>query len=65
MYKSILIFLKTNLSSRMEFFTTLSPLVATDCVCFCVWLTKNGKKMLENLGVLLYLNLGLCSLCYC
>ena len=52
---SPLIFLKTNLSSRMEFFTTLSPLVTTVYVCFCVWLTRNGKKMLENLGVCCYI----------
>ena len=60
MVKSILIFLKTNLSSKMEFFTALSPLVAGVCVClcFCVWLTRKGKKMLENLGVFLYLKSG-------
>ena len=21
------------------------------CLCFCVWLTRKGKKMLENLGM--------------
>ena len=35
------------------------------CVCFCVWLTIEGKKMLENLGVFLYLNMSLCSLYSC
>ena len=35
-------------------------------LCFCVWLTRKSKKILENLGVwFLYLNLGLCSLCSC
>ena len=60
MVKSILIFLKTSMSSKMEFFTALSPLVAGVCVClcFCVWLTIKGKKMLENLGVFLYLKSG-------
>ena len=60
MVKSILIFLKTNLSSKIEFFTALSPLVAGVCVClcFCVWLTRKNKKMLENLGVFLYLKSG-------
>ena len=63
MCKSILIFLKINLSSRMLFFTTLSPLVGTVCVCFCVWLTRNGKKMLENLGVWCYISIWVCVHC--
>ena len=25
------------------------------CLFFCVWLTRNGKKMLENLGVCSYI----------
>ena len=42
----------------------LSGLCVFLCLCFCVWLIRNGKKILENLGVyFLYLNLGLCSLC--
>ena len=24
--------------------------ILADVCCFCVWLTRNGKKMLENLG---------------
>ena len=41
-----------------------SGLCVFPCLCFCVWLTRKGKKILENLGVcFLYLNLSLCSLC--
>ena len=27
-------------------------------LCFCVWLTRKGKKILENLGMFLYLKFG-------
>ena len=27
------------------------------CFCFCVWLTRKGKKMLENLGMCSYVDL--------
>ena len=44
------------------------------CLCFCVWLTRKGKKMLENLVMCSYvdlyfnfvfLDLDLCFCCSC
>ena len=55
MVKSTLIFLKTNLSSKMEFFTTLSPLVAgVLCVfMFLCLVDKNGQENAKKFGCVL------------
>ena len=39
----------------LQHVTTLQQPRGTVCMCFCDWLTRNDKKMLENLGVCCYI----------